>query len=65
MKYTNKVYNALIEQAAFADGTSLTRKEIDSYPRVIVLDAYLTWEGIIGYTNVILGILGIEERFGL
>lgn len=40
----------------------LPKKRIDEMPLIDVLNAYLTWEGILGYTSDILSIFGYDKE---
>ncbi|MFA5526943.1 MAG: hypothetical protein WC992_08970 [Acholeplasmataceae bacterium] len=59
-KYDDFVYRSLQAQSEEFDHTILTNQAIDEMPPVVVLDKYLEWKGIRGYTQDILHILGIR-----
>lgn len=60
-KYTPRIYYAVCEYNDWIVYT-VTKKRIDEMPLIDVLNAYLTWEGIIGYTSDILSIFGYDKE---
>lgn len=60
MKYSKSVYDGIKEGAGIWDGT-ITDDDIDKMKRSEVLERWLQWEGIRGYTDAILLIVGIEK----
>jgi cell division protein FtsX len=59
-KYSTTVYRILRERAeANAEGIP-TVEEIDALDRAEVMKRFLEWEGILGYTSILLNIAGLE-----
>lgn len=59
-KYSSVVYRVLMARAeANAEGIP-TVEEIDALDRAEVMERFLEWEGILGYTSVILNIAGLQ-----
>jgi cell division protein FtsX len=59
-KYSPTVYRILRERAeANAEGIP-TVEEIDALDRAEVMKRFLEWEGILGYTSILLNIAGLE-----
>lgn len=57
-KYAFNIYRDVKEWFEENDGRIVSDEEIDKMPRECVLDYYLQWNGIIGYTSDILNIMG-------
>ena len=51
--YVYRYINEYLEENGYEE---LTNEQIDKMPVELVLDYYLTWNGIVGYTNDILAI---------
>jgi len=56
MKYTDRVYKNVCEYLGLVDNVPVRTMIIDDMPTKDVLNAFLTWEGILGYTNIIYSI---------
>ena len=65
MKFRTSVYEAIRQYNNLDENDSSMDKLIDAWPIDQVLDNYLSWEGIYGYTESILDIIeafhGLEE----
>ena len=59
-KYNSRIYYAVCECNDWVDNI-ITRQKIDNMNVQTVLEYYLQWEGIFGYTNDILKICGISK----
>jgi len=60
-KYERGIYNALKEHAEWNGASHTTDEAIDKLTRAKVLSIWLEWQGIIGYTNSILNIMGARK----
>ena len=59
-KYTREVYDAVIQYYSENYGSTITADDVDKMPRTDVLEIYLSWEGVIGYTGTICSILDVR-----
>lgn len=59
-KYRQSVYQDVIEFIQENEGRTIQEKDVDKMPREQVLDYWLEWNGIIGYTWKILEILDLD-----
>jgi hypothetical protein len=53
MKYSDRVYKNVCEYLGLVDNVPVRTMIIDEMPTKDVLNAFLTWEGILGYTHII------------
>ena len=61
MKYRASIYSDVKEYFEENYGEKISQEQIDAMPRKDVLDYYLQWNGIFGYTHDIIGILLGED----
>ena len=60
MKYRMSIYSDVIDYFKENYGEDITKEQIDKMPNKDVLDYYLQWNGIIGYTYDIISIMGAK-----
>lgn len=61
LKYSSSIYDSVQDYYRENFNEELSREEIDRMDRGDVLEAYLYWEGIIGYTSIIKKIMGYYD----